>query len=384
MLSAPLVDALAGLDIAAPVAVLDLAALRHNAAALHERAGGLPVRVATKSVRCRWVLEQDLGFAGVMSYSAAESVGLARQGHRDVLLAYPTVDAAVLVEIVADPLLRERITLMVDHPSHLGLLRAAGAGPGRAVHVCLDIDASLRLGPVHVGVRRSPIHTPDQAAAAARRIARTPGVELRGVMVYDAQVAGVPDSSPAVRAVKALSTVELRRRRAEVVAAVREVSDVQLVNAGGTGSVHLYGAAPEVTEVTAGSGLFGTTLFDAYRAFTPQPALFLVSPVVRRPAPRVATVFSTGFVASGPANRNRSPVPVHPPGLRLTGTEGAGEVQTPVVGERATALRLGDLVWFRPAKSGEQLERVTTVHVVDDGAVVASVPTYRGEGMSFG
>ncbi len=382
MLSQRLVAALDGVPVPAPAAVLDLAAVRANARALQSRAGGLPLRLATKSVRCRWVLDRtELGFTGLMTYSAAESLWLARHGHRDLLLAYPTADRAALAELVADPQLRERVTVMVDHPEHLDLLRAAGAGPTRPVRVCLDVDASLRLGPVHVGVRRSPVHSPAQGAAAARRIRRTPGLELRGLMVYDAQVAGLPDSSPLVRAVKAVSTAELARRRAAVVAAVREVGDVELVNAGGTGSVHLYRERHEVTEVTAGSGLFGPTLFDGYRAFRPAPALFLVSPVVRRPAPGVATVFSSGFIASGPPHANRVPVPVHPAGLRLTASEGAGEVQTPV---RGADLRVGDLVWFRPAKSGEQLERVTTVHVVDDGELVASVPTYRGEGMSFG
>ncbi len=383
MVPGRLLDALAGVAVPAPAAVLDLAALRRNAAALRERAGELPVRVATKSVRCRWVLD-ELEATRLMTYSAAESVWLARHGHEDVLLAYPTADRAALVEVVDDPLLRDRVTVMVDHPEHLRLLVAAGAGPRRPVRVCLDVDASLRLGPLHLGVRRSPVHAPAQAAAAARRIAATPGLELRGLMCYDAQVAGVPDASLPERVVKALSTAELRRRRPAVVAAVREVVDVPLVNVGGTGSAHLYGDAHEVTEVTAGSGLFGPTLFDGYRSFRPAPGLFLVAPVVRRPGPGVATVYSTGFVASGPASRTRLPLPVHPPGLRLTGTEGAGEVQTPVLGPAAGALRIGDLVWFRPAKSGEQLERVTTLHVVDDDGLVASVPTYRGEGLSFG
>lgn len=383
MLHPRLVEALAGHAVAAPAAVLDLAALRANAADVRARAGALPVRVATKSVRSRWVLD-ELGAERLMTYSAAESVWLARHGHEDVLLAYPTADTAALAEIAADPVLRERVTVMVDHPDHLALLTAAGAGPRRPVRVCLDLDASLRAGPLHLGVRRSPVHTPAQAAAAARRIAATPGVELRGVMCYDAQVAGLPDTSPAVRAVKAVSTRELRRRRPALVAAVREVSDVPLVNVGGTGSVHLYVGSAEVTEVTAGSGLLGPTLFDGYRSFRPRPALYLVAPVVRRPGPRVATVFSTGFVASGPPGPGRLPTPVHPPGLRLTGTEGAGEVQTPVRGAAAGTLRVGDLVWFRPAKSGEQLERVTTLHVVADDGTVTSVPTYRGEGMSFG
>lgn len=205
-------------------------------------------------------------------------------------------------------------------------------------------------------------------------------------MMYDAQVAGLPDSSPAVRAVKALSVAELTRRRAAVLDAASAVGGrrLELLNVGGTGSVHHYRTDAAATEVAAGSGLYGPTLFDAYRNFRPRPALFIVSPVVRRPAPDVATVFSAGFIASGPPGDSRVPLPVHPPGLRLLGSEGAGEVQTPVRGRAAEGLRIGDLVWFRPAKAGEQLERVSEVLVVANGGVAQRAATYRGEGRTWG
>jgi D-serine deaminase-like pyridoxal phosphate-dependent protein len=70
--------------------------------------------------------------------------------------------------------------------------------------------------------------------------------------------------------------------------------------------------------------------------------------------------------------------------LALIGTEGAGEVQTPVRGRAADALRIGERVWLRHAKAGELCERFDTIHVVEHGAIVAGVPTYRGEGKTFG
>jgi D-serine deaminase-like pyridoxal phosphate-dependent protein len=73
-----------------------------------------------------------------------------------------------------------------------------------------------------------------------------------------------------------------------------------------------------------------------------------------------------------------------PRDLRLLGAEGAGEVQTPVRGRAADRLRIGDRVWFRHAKAGELAERFPTIHVVEDGRLVESVPTYRGEGQAFG
>jgi D-serine deaminase-like pyridoxal phosphate-dependent protein len=367
-----------------PLAALDLAALDHNAADLVRRAGGKPVRVASKSVRCRWVIDRALardGFSGVMAYSLREACWLADNGVRDILMGYPTADRGALADLAANPVHVESITLMVDDAEQLGLIRSVTADV--ALRVCLDVDASLRIGRLHLGVRRSPVRTPADAAALAQ-IAGDSGLRVVGVMFYEAQIAGLPDTSPAVRLVKNRSAAELAGRRGAVVEAVEKaVGALEIVNSGGTGSLEISSADPSVTEVTAGSGLFVPTLFDRYRAFEARPALYFALPVVRRPAPGIATLFGGGYIASGPAAKSRLPAPVlH--GLKLLGTEGAGEVQTPVRGRPAAPLRIGDRVWFRHAKAGELAERFDTIHVVEDGAVVASVPTYRGEGRTFG
>ncbi len=173
------------------------------------------------------------------------------------------------------------------------------------------------------------------------------------------------------------------RRSAVVEAVEKVVGALEIVNSGGTGSLEVSSADPAVTEVSAGSGLYVPTLFDGYRSFAPRPALYFALPVVRRPAPGIATLFGGGYIASGPAGKTRVPTPALR-GLSLLKNEGAGEVQTPVRGRPAESLRVGDRVWFRHAKAGELGERLDTIHFVDDGTVTASVPTYRGEGKTFG
>jgi D-serine deaminase-like pyridoxal phosphate-dependent protein len=367
-----------------PLAALDLPALRANAADLVRRAAGTPVRVAAKSVRCRAVLDLALaspGFAGVMGYSLLEAIWLVRGGLRDVLMGYPTADRAALRELAADRALLDAITLMIDGLDQLALIRATvGDAP---VRICLDVDASLRVGRLHLGVRRSPLRTPAEVATLAAA-AQAQGFRVAGVMFYEAQIAGLPDSSPGVRFMKRRSAAELAVRRGAVVEAVEKVvGALEIVNSGGTGSVEISAADPSVTEVTAGSGLYVPTLFDDYRSFVPRPALYFALPVVRRPAPGIATLFGGGYIASGPAGKSRRPSPALR-GLKLLGTEGAGEVQTPVRGRPAEALKVGDRVWFRHAKAGELGERFDTIHFVEDGRIVESVPTYRGEGKNFG
>jgi D-serine deaminase-like pyridoxal phosphate-dependent protein len=384
-------------DLDPPFAVVDVAAFDANAAAMAARAGGTPLRVASKSVRCRALLRRVLatpGWSGVMAFSLPEAAWLVEDGvSDDVLVAYPTAHRAALRAVGTDPRLAGRITIMVDSLEQLDFIDATIAPDQREVlRLCLDLDASWRLagGRVHVGVRRSPVHGPEQAGRLARAISERKGYRLVGLMSYEAQIAGLGDAPPgaavrgaAIRAMQRGSRAELRRRRGAAVAAVRAHADLEFVNGGGTGSVAATSADPAVTEVGAGSGLYGPGLFDGYRAWRPQPAAYFAVPVVRRPAAGMATVFGGGWIASGPAQDSRQPVPWLPRGLRLVPAEGAGEVQTPLVGPVADRLRVGDRVWFRHAKAGELCEHVEALHLVEEDRIVATELTYRGERQVF-
>jgi D-serine deaminase-like pyridoxal phosphate-dependent protein len=375
-----------------PFAVVDLDAFDANAADLLRRAAGTPVRLATKSVRARALQERALsaGFRGQLCFTLPEALWLAGLGAEDLVVAYPTADRAAL-RALAHGAHASAVTVMVDSREHLGLIEDAARG-GAPVRVAIDVDAGwwpLR-GRLRIGAKRSPVRTPQEAASLAADVVTRAGVELAGIMCYEAQIAGVGDAPPgraalgtAIRAMQRASARELAGRRAAVAAAVRAIAPVEFVNGGGTGSAHGTAAEPAVTEIAAGSGLFGPALFDAYRAFAPRPAAFFALPVVRRPSATAATVLGGGYPASGPAGADRLPRPALPAGLRLDRAEGAGEVQTPVLGPPAAGLALGDRVWFRHAKAGELCERFATLHLIAGDRVVDEVPTYRGEGRTF-
>ncbi|WP_063729098.1 amino acid deaminase/aldolase [Streptomyces sp. RTd22] len=378
----------------APVAIVDLRAFDDNAHDLVRRAGGKPIRVASKSVRCRALLERVLardGFAGLMSFTLAESLWLAREGFDDVLLAYPSTDRDGYATLTSDPKLAAAVTVMVDDIGQLDLIESVRAGT-EEVRVCLELDTSLRMlgGRIRVGALRSPLRTPEQLAALAREIERRPGFRVVGLMGYEGHVAGVGDAvtgrplrSRAIRLMQRTARRELADRRAAAVRAVRAVADLEFVNGGGTGSVQHTAAEDAVTEIAAGSGLYQPRLFDNYTSFRGRPAALFAQPVVRRPGVGVVTVLGGGYPASGAAGPDRLPVPYLPEGLRYDPQEGPGEVQTPLLGTPADDLLIGDRVWFRHAKAGELCERFATLHLVEDDRVVDSVPTYRGEGRTF-
>lgn len=392
------------------------------------------------------------GYRGILGYTLAEACWLVETGVTDdVLVAYPTSQRRDLRRLLAIPELRRSITLTVDSVAHLDLIdevrrelgRAGGhlAAPGAdadaadaaaagsqaavqeaaEVRICIDMDASYRIEtgtpaatpradagaaqrlsgtlrnaarrlgvrPVHIGALRSPLRTPEDLAEFARTVALRPGFRVVGLLAYEGQIAGTADTSPAIAAMKRLSTREIATRRAAAVSAIGEAlasagaPALEFVNGGGTGSIETTSAEPVVTEIGAGSGVIGPALFDRYRHFRPRPAEWFVLPVCRFPGPGIATVAGGGRIASGPAGQDRLPMVDYPQGLSLARLEGPGEVQTPLLGPAADTLALGDHVWFRHAKAGEGAEHATTVVVVSGGRIIDTWPTYRGEGRIF-
>jgi len=389
-------------DLEPPFAIVDLAAFDANARDLVRRADGVPIRVVSKSLRCRELIKRALarpGYRGVMSYALAEALWLQATGTSDdLLVAYPTADRSALRALAADESARQHVTITIDSADHLDFIDATLGAGHQEIRVCLDLDMSWRplpmpYGPtVHVGTWRSPLRSPAEASLFAETILRRPGFKLVGVLGYEGQIAGLGDAPPGhpvrarvVRAMQARSSAELRERRAGAVRRISALTPLEFVNGGGTGSLESTAADKSVTELAAGSGLVGPTLFDAYTRFHPRPALQYALPVVRRPKPGVVTLFSGGYIASGTGTPDRLPKPFRPAGLRLTSVEGAGEVQTPVLGAAADQLQLGDRVWLRHAKGGELAERLTTYYLFDPAEPeVRGVPTYRGEGQCFG
>ncbi|HVB74989.1 MAG TPA: amino acid deaminase/aldolase [Ktedonobacteraceae bacterium] len=378
-----------------PFAFVDLDLLDQNIRQIVNRAQGKRVRLASKSIRSvailRRIFAADTCFQGIMCFTALEAVYLAAQGFQDLLIGYPAwneQDIAAVARATADG---AQIALMIDSVEHVERIEKIAAEYAVRLPVCLEIDMSIDIPGLHFGVWRSPVRAVEQAKPILKRIKASPHIWLDGLMGYEAQIAGVGDNFPGQKAKNALirrlklrSIAEIAERRAALVALARTSGiNPRFVNGGGTGSIASTREEAVVTEITVGSGFYAPALFDNYRDFRYSPAAAYAIEIVRRPQPTLYTCLGGGYIASGSVGPEKQPQPYLPRGAKLLSLEGAGEVQTPIRYNGPIPLNLGEPIFMRHSKAGELCERFTHLHLVAHGAVVDTVPTYRGDKQCF-
>lgn len=343
------------------------------------------IRVATKSVRSVEVIKKILAasprFQGLMTYTLEESLWLSQLGFKDILIGYPTVDIPSLETLAKNP---QDITLMVDRTEHLDMLEAIAKKYDSHYNICIDVDLSMDLPGVRFGVYRSAIQQKEELNKFLQHLKKCSHLKLKAVMGYEAQIAGVGDkNSSLMRFLKTLSLKQLKKRRQSLFDVIKaEGFNPEIVNGGGTGSLHETSQEEVVTEVTAGSAFFAPVLFDQYRDFTLSPALAFTLPVVRMPKDNMVTVLGGGYIASGATDAIKTPAPYLPEGLSLIKNEGTGEVQTPLINNGSEKLKIGDFVVMRHAKAGEVCERFNEILILGSSQIT-TVKTYRGEGKCF-
>ncbi|MEK6624391.1 MAG: alanine racemase [Bdellovibrionota bacterium] len=396
-------------NVALPAMFVDLDLFDANVHALAKicRDAGKTWRPATKSLRVPALLTRLQKIAGEiqkgwMCFSIFEAGYLRTQGFDDFLMAYPLSTEAEFEE--AFKLLEQgcNFHLMIDSPAHVEALSAflskKCANDKRILHfqVCIDVDMSWRpLGLLHLGVCRSPIRSLVQFKEVFSEAQKSDFVLLTGVMGYEAQIAGLPDKNrfnrwqnPVKSLIRFFSKKYVLKWRAEI-AKFLEIykARIRFFNGGGTGCFEFAAHDPSLSEITAGSGPLQSQLFDYYDETTAQkvlrPALFFALPICRIPDHNKVTLKSGGFIASGEVAPDRYPSLYRPKDGKLIGSEGMGEVQTPIKVADSSGYKLGDPFFFRPAKAGEIAEHFNHYVLFRDEKVEEIVPTYRGLGLNL-
>ncbi len=378
-----------------PLAFVDMELLDENIHQVLQRSKNIPIRIASKSVRCAYILDYifkaDNQFQGIMSFSGSEAVFLSQKGFDDILIAYPVTNAEVIEDICKEIKNGSYINLMTDKLDHVHLINEVGKKHKVKIPISVDIDMSVDFPGLHFGVWRSSIRKPNTLKSLLEEIKKMEFVSLDGVMGYEAQIAGVMDKvegkwlmNNVIRSLKKFSINKIADKRKKAVDMIRAMGfDLKIVNGGGTGSLESTIKEDVITEVTVGSGFFNSHLFDNYRTFRHQPAAGFACAINRHPDKNIYTCSGGGYIASGSTEKLKAPLPFLPNGAKLIKNEGAGEVQTPIIYKGKETLKIGDPVFFRHSKAGELCERFNKLNLIRNNKIDKVVPTYRGEGMCF-
>jgi D-serine deaminase-like pyridoxal phosphate-dependent protein len=379
-----------------PLAYCDINLLEKNCQDIALRAeGNKTIRIASKSVRCtailKRILESNPIYKGLMCFTGREALFLAEQGFDDLLLGYPIVNRDEIYDICTATKNGKKIILMVDSNAHLKLINEIAKELGVVQPLCIDADMSTDFPGLHFGVLRSPVTSIDAGKRLVDCFDDYENISLTALMGYEAQVAGLGENNPVngiknfvIPFLKKKSIADYTKRRQEIVAYIKSKNHpLEIVNAGGTGSIESSKQEDWVTEITVGSGFYSPALFDYYNDFKHQPSAGFAVQIVRKPKPDYYTCLGGGYIASGATGADKQPKPYLPEGVVLTANEGTGEVQTPFEYKGSEKIGLGDTVLFRHSKAGELCERFNELHLIANGQIIDKVPTYRGQGKCF-
>jgi D-serine deaminase-like pyridoxal phosphate-dependent protein len=216
-----------------PVATVDLDAVERNIARMQAYCDehGLDFRPHIKTHKLPAVAHMQVraGAVGITCQKLGEAEVMEAVGLRDILLTFPLIGAAKAERLAA--LAGEAdVSVVGDSDTVVRGLSEALAHAGTEVGFLVECDT---------GFNRTGVQTPQAAAELAELVDSLPGLRFDGLMTYPT----LPGTGPWFRA----AIDELHSRGLEV----------RKVSAGGTPTFSTNHEAPEVTEVRAGTYVYG-------------------------------------------------------------------------------------------------------------------------------
>ena len=228
-------------DLDTPVALVDLARLESNLAAMAgvAREAGVAQRPHAKTHKTRQVAERQVahGAIGLTVAKLGEAEVMVDAGFDDLFVAYPLVGELKLTRLVA-LLDRAKVRFEVDTLDGAQAASAFLDRRGRQVDVVVSVDG---------GAGRSGAASPEAAIELAERVAELPGLDLVGVMNYG-NAYGTSDP---------LEQASIGRREGEVAVGMADALrargvPVDVVTVGSTPTARHVVRVPGVTELRAG------------------------------------------------------------------------------------------------------------------------------------
>ncbi|GIW22150.1 MAG: amino acid aldolase [Candidatus Sericytochromatia bacterium] len=382
-----------------PLALIDLDGIDYNFEFFSTRVNtySKKIRIATKSIRVpyiiKYIYEKNPSIiSGLMCYRIREAQYLFNQGFNNIFIAYPEVnknDLNILIKMIKSGC---NVSITADLLEHFNILNKLGKENNCVINVVLELDGSLKItNSVNLGVRRSSIQSISDLKNRLSFIRNMKNINLYGVMLYEAQIAGVADNLPnditkhIKRKIKQISIEKVKDFRNDCLEVIYDQGfKPEIINGGGSGSVDTTIKEECITEITIGSGFLCSHLFSYYNNLELIPSIFYAIEIVRKSDENFVTCMGGGYIASGSYGKEKQPEIFLPKGITYTNIEGFGEVQTPFkILDKKLDLNLGDPIILRHAKAGELAEHFNKYLVFKDNKIISETETYRGLGLSF-
>ncbi len=356
-----------GVDAA--TVVVDLDRLDANIEAIKRHADpALNWRLVAKSLPCFPLLQyvqRALSINSYMTFSEPMMAALLRADvEADHLVGRPFLVSAarrILSEFIGDA---PRIQWLVDSETRVAEYSALAQDLGVRLRLSFEVDVGLHRG----GFDPASVH---EAMEQARSL---PGLEVSGVMCYEAHLPKLPS------VLKARASAACDSRITRAASFVRD----GCVNAGGSLTFDRYRAGGDVNDISFGSILVQPTGFMSKNRDDFKPALFIATPVLKvmhkNPIPGLEFLpdrWSKTFdlAIQGGYYKGR---PVFPPQAtysKIFGRSSNQEVWSCPSGWDVVA---GDIALLHPSQSEAVLSQFGTVTAVHEGQIVDVWPCLPG------
>lgn len=261
-------------ELDTPALLLDLATFERNLTKMAAFFADKPatIRPHSKSHKCPQIALRQLeaGAIGITCAKLSEAEVMASAGIRDILVANQ-VSGVVKIDRATDLAGQCDLMVAVDDADNVRHLSEACTAKGVTLRVLVEVD---------VGMARCGVLPGEPALDLARRVAEAASLRLEGLMAYEGHLVMVED--PGERAQKVRAAFEPLEQTVALLE--RDGLPVEIVSSGGTGTYHITGTLPFVTEIQCGSYVLMDT---KYRTIQPdfEPSLTVLSTVVSRPVP---------------------------------------------------------------------------------------------------
>jgi D-serine deaminase-like pyridoxal phosphate-dependent protein len=255
-----------------PALLIDLDAFERNLTTMSQElnAAGVSWRPHAKGHKCPAITHKQIaaGAIGVTCAKIGEAEVMAAAGVRDILIANQIVGSIKARRLAA--LCRHAdVVVAVDNITNAREISDAGLAAGTRPRVIVELN---------VGMERAGVLPGEAAVKVAHQIAALDGVRFAGLMGYEGHGMDIADSV---------------RRRDTITKSVTALVDtaeavrasglpVEIVSASGTGTYRNAITISGITEVQAGGGIFGDSVYRDLDVAV-EPALLLLSQVTSRP-----------------------------------------------------------------------------------------------------